>query len=384
MPGYPAATPAMPDSGAPSAMAPQKEVWYLGTRIPDPDEPPASLAQTKIPGYHPTHDYNKIIQMKGWYAEGKGNITEMSFVKFVLEEPLLTRDALSDYCVAKRGKDLYDTLQDSSPRMCLTTSHVTTVVRALIRGPLRFDVELLYGALSGVGANEMVLTEIILNRSHEDIALLNKAYTKSHGRELKNHIEAQSDISLSADLKRTLTMALYNQRDRSLTVDHNAVSVDVEALIQGRKGKEDKERSKFIEIFVNRSKPHLAAVITAFGQKSKSLSSVIKGSKYFTADFKGALLFILHGVKPKRDGQGIWRDAKLLEKTMVGLGTKDTALVYRLVRAHWDPTRFGAVKTAYQNHYNKTLEKRVTGETSGNYRETLLALIAHASKAKPT
>ena len=28
----------------------------------------------------------------------------------------------------------------------------------------------------------------------------------------------------------------------------------------------------------------------------------------------------MHGAKPKRDGQGIWRDAKLLEKSMAGLG----------------------------------------------------------------
>lgn len=321
--------------------------------------------------------------MKSWYSEGKANTNEMSFVKFIMELPLLQRDALSDYCVAKRGKDLYATLQDPNPRNAIGSNHVTTVVKALIQGPLKFDIELLYGALSGVGANEMILTEILLNRSHEEMALINKAYTQSHGRELSKHIAAQSDISLSADLKRLFTMALGNQRDRSLAVDHNAVSVDVEALIQGRKGKEDKERSKFIEIFVNRSKPHLAAVITAFGQKSKSLSSVIKGSKYFAADFKSALLFILHGVKPKRDGDGIWRDAKLLEKTMAGLGTKDTALVYRLLRAQWDPTRFVAVKTAYQNHYNKKLEKRVHGETSGTYRETLLLLIDHATNAKP-
>lgn len=52
-------------------------------------------------------------------------------------------------------------------------------------------------------ANEMILTEIILNRSHEDITLLNKVYTQRHGRELKVHIAAQSDISLSPDLKRS-------------------------------------------------------------------------------------------------------------------------------------------------------------------------------------
>jgi annexin A7/11 len=66
---------------------------------------------------------------------------------------------------------------------------------------------------------------------------------------------------------------------------------------------------------------------------------------------------------------------------MAGMGTKDTALVYRLVRAQWDPTRFSAVNTAYSNYKKTTLEKRVSGETSGNYKETLLLLIAHATKA---
>ena len=39
----------------------------------------------------------------------------------------------------------------------------------------------------------------------------------------------------------------------------------------------------------------------------------------------------MHGAKSKRDGQGIWRDAKLIEKSMAGLGTRDTQLIYRFV-----------------------------------------------------
>ena len=72
-------------------------------------------------------------------------------VKFVMDLPLLTRDALSDYCVAKRGKDFYGTLQDPNPRTAISSNYVTTVTKALIQGPLKFDIELLYGALSGVG-----------------------------------------------------------------------------------------------------------------------------------------------------------------------------------------------------------------------------------------
>jgi len=104
-----------------------------------------------------------------------------------------------------------------------------------------------------------------------------------------------------------------------------------------------------------------------------------------------ALLYIVHGVKPKRDRQGVWRDAKLLEKTMKGSGTRDTALTYRLIRTHWNPARMEAVKAAfveYRKHKAKTFDSskewslygRVKNETSGNYEALLLLLIGAPRK----
>ena len=108
-----------------------------------------------------------------------------------------------------------------------------------------------------------------------------------------------------------------------------------------------------------------------------------------------ALVYIVHGVKPKRDRQGVWRDAKLLEKTMKGAGTRDMALTYRLIRTHWNPARMEAVKAAfveYRKHKAKTfgpnkdwtLYARVKSETSGNYEALLLSLIgAPPKEVKP-
>ncbi len=44
---------------------------------------------------------------------------------------------------------------------------------------------------------------------------------------------------------------------------------------------------------------------------------------------KDALLYIAEGAK--REGRGVWRDAKLMERSMAGLGTKDERLVWRCV-----------------------------------------------------
>ena len=46
---------------------------------------------------------------------------------------------------------------------------------------------------------------------------------------------------------------------------------------------------------------------------------------------RSGLLYIVEGAKPKRDTRGIWRDAKLIDKAMVGFGTRDKELVWRCV-----------------------------------------------------
>ena len=55
-------------------------------------------------------------------------------------------------------------------------------------------------------------------------------------------------------------------------------------------------------------------------------------------------------------------------------------LFNRLVRAHWNPSRLEAIKTAYKQRYGKTLEARVKGETSGDYQKLLVAIVKSSEK----
>ncbi|KAG6913522.1 hypothetical protein DXG01_006199 [Tephrocybe rancida] len=56
---------------------------------------------------------------------------------------------------------------------------------------------------------------------------------------------------------------------------------------------------------------------------------------------------ICQGANPKHDGTGIYRDTKLIYKSMEGLSTQDTKLIWRVVHAHWDTHCFEAIKAAY-------------------------------------
>jgi len=234
-------------------------------------------------------------------------------------------------------------------------------------GTLAFDVQLAHKALVGLGTNEMLLTELILGRSGAEIRLLIEGYRIKYGKDLVSVV--MSD--LSGKTERLFVMALNGQRPPDhLPVDHAQVAADIETLHHASKKKEE---VPFFEILINRSNPHIAAVVTGFSMQYKSLSKVIK--KTFSGHLETSLLYVMHGAKSKRDGQGVWRDAKLIEKSMAGLGTRDTQLIYRLVRAHWDPKRLEAIKVAYKQRYGKPLEARVKGETSGDYQKLLVAII---------
>ena len=90
--------------------------------------------------------------------------------------------------------------------------------------------------------------------------------------------------------------------------------------------------------------------MSAFKQRNgKSLTNQIK--QHFSGHLQNALLFAVEG--GKRDGMGIWRDAKRLEAAMAGAGTSDNLLIARIVRAHWDRNRLEQIKLAYQQKYKK-------------------------------
>lgn len=117
----------------------------------------------------------------------------------------------------------------------------------------------------------------------------------------------------------------------NVPVNHQVVEQDVTTLISAFKGMGTDEIAT-CGVLLQRSTPHLQAVARAFEQKKRTKLSKAIGSE-FSGHMKDALLFIAEGVEG--DGQGIERDAALIEESMKGMGTKDERLVYRIVRAHW-------------------------------------------------
>lgn len=69
-------------------------------------------------------------------------------------------------------------------------------------------------------------------------------------------------------------------------------------------------------------------------------------------------------------------DADMLEATMAGAGTKDAALVRRIVMIHWSRDRMNQCKAAYKHFYKRDLADRIKGETSGDLERLLVAIVS--------
>jgi annexin A7/11 len=246
-------------------------------------------------------------------------------------------------------------------------SNFRDAVRAVVLGPLDFDVWLLHRAMDGVGTNVTYLNLVLLGRKNGDIDAIKAAYYRRY----KKHLVEEIRKELSGEVEALFTDALEARRvDESVPINDAQIDLDVKDLYTAMVGKS--EGNRVSEILVTRSDAQIRKIIQIYESryKGKTLDEVVK--KKFKGHMEEALIYIINGAKNKA-----LRDAKLVEKTMKGLGTKNEQLGYRLAILHWDKAHFKAVKAAYKAEFPKrgSLASRVEGETSGDQQKFLLALL---------
>lgn len=248
-----------------------------------------------------------------------------------------------------------------------TKSTFKDAIRAVVLGPLEFDVWLLNRATEGFGKNELFLSMVLLGRKNGDIEAIKDAYFRKYQKHLIDVLRKE----LSGQLEALYMDALEARRaDESMPVNDGQAELDANELYTAMVGKS--EGNKVSEILVTRSDAMIRKIVSRYDGMShgKSLEKMIE--KKFGGGMRTALLYILHGAKDKA-----MREARALEATMKGMGTKDEELSYRLAILHWDKDFLRLVIQAYKKEFpdRVSLATRVKGETSGYYGKFLLALL---------
>jgi len=207
--------------------------------------------------------------------------------------------------------------------------------------------------------------EVLISRSNTDIANINTAYANRYQRSLRSDIESKY-VGSTKQLLSQLSNGV--RQDNSRPVDQSLVSKDAVDLYNAGEGMTGTNEDVFINIFAGRSFNHLNAVYTAYAsQYGKTMETVIRSE--FSGDMANLLLDIIQYSKNK-----VTYLAQRLHYTMDGAETLDHSLMRLIIgRCEID---LGDVKVEYQRLYGRTLASDVSGDTSGDYKKALLALIA--------
>ncbi|UZJ54587.1 hypothetical protein CBS101457_003907 [Exobasidium rhododendri] len=329
--------------------------FYLGVPVPPPAGQPPGPPPPGFDVHGPVEQIRKAT--KGFGTDEKLLIAALA--------PLdaFQVDAVSRQFRASTGKDLLHVLEKE------TSGWFEAVLRAKALGPVGYDVWLIHRACKGAGTHEDLLNELILCRSNAELWMLKQAYRATYNKDMVKVVEDE----LSMKTKRMFVMALEGARmDDNAPINNQLVEQDAKELKAAARGAGTDE-IKICGILVSRSTPHLQAVAQAYQHHYRtSLASMIKSE--FSGHMETALLYIANTALP--GPPGVSRDAQLIEDSMSGMGTKDERLIFRVVRAHWNRMRFEEIKRAYAaTQSKKGLRNRVDGETSGDYKRMLLAIV---------
>ncbi|VDN10710.1 unnamed protein product [Dibothriocephalus latus] len=183
----------------------------------------------------------------------------------------------------------------------------------------------------------------------------------------KRDMEKDIKGDTSGDLERVLVSMLQGCREETLVANPQQAAADADALYRAGEKRMGTDEGTFIRVLTQRSFVQIREIAKCYQQKyGKSLQKAVE--KETSGYFEKTLVAIIKYAEDKNELFATW-----FYESMAGAGTRDTDL-QRLVLSRCE-LDLEDIKRAYQAKYNKSLAKAIEGDTSGDYRRMLLALV---------
>jgi len=277
---------------------------------------------------------------------------EKALINIIARRPNWHMQKVREEYEKKFQKDL---LKEVESDVSFNFKHLIT---GLIRSRAEIRAEELYKAVKGIGTNEWVLIDIILTTGNKGVEEFKQFFRQKYETSLVDFLKGD----VSGDFEKILVKGL--EAKRSDKVEDEKIDSDVEKLYKAGEGKWGTDEETFIEILTHRSFEHLVKVADKYKQKYKhTLEHAIKSET--SGWFESALLACI------QLPQVYW--AKRMHQAIAGLGTNDDLLVRCF--SECSKPLLVEISKEYKKIYKVSLEDDIKGDTSGDYRELLLALL---------
>ncbi|XP_032805672.1 annexin A4-like isoform X1 [Petromyzon marinus] len=255
------------------------------------------------------------------------------------------------------GKDLIRDLRSE------LSGNFEEIILALFMPTTYYDAWSLMKAIKGAGTDEKVLIEIMCTRTNQEIKEIVRVYREEFNRTLEKDIRSDT----SGHFKRLLISMCQGNRDESQTVDMSKAQSDAQRLYTAGEGKLGTDESTFNMILACRSFPQLQATFNEYTRMAqRDIVNTI--DREFSGDIRDGMRAIVQCVRSRPA-----YFAERLFHSMKGLGTDDSGLIRVIVsRSEID---LQDIKQAFLQQYQKTLYTMIQGDTSGDYKRILVAIV---------
>ncbi|KAA8649374.1 hypothetical protein EYZ11_005651 [Aspergillus tanneri] len=291
--------------------------------------------------------------MKGWGTDEAALIS-------VLTKPDPLQMALIRHTYTERiGRNLEKDLRSE------TSGSFEDVLVSLALGPLGSDVTHLRKSLAGMGTNEKLLDDILIGRSNADLNAIKKAYTDKYQKSLTDDIKGD----LSGKTERFFVMLLDARRpENSAYFDSQSVDADVRELHRAMEGQVGTDEVAVSAVFLGASDAKLCAISRVYEERYHiGLDKVL--DKEFSGHLHNALVSIL-----RRARDPFQYDVEMLASCCTESSCDTDRLIYWMVRLHWDPMRFQAVKQALMQQRRLNCGTVLKKFYTGDFLKTMLSL----------
>ncbi|XP_049873776.1 annexin B10 isoform X6 [Pectinophora gossypiella] len=285
---------------------------------------------------------------------------EQAIIDILTSRSNAQRQAIAQAFTHEYGRDLIDDLKSE------LGGNFEDVIVALMLPPEQYLCKELHHCMEGAGTDEETLVEILCTRTKKEIADIVQAYEDMYSRPLAEHMCSET----SGDFRRLLTLIVTGARDEEAGVDPARAQECAQQLYDAGEGKWGTDEEVFNKILAHESFAQLRLIFEEYKSISgRTIEQAIKSE--VDGELKEAYTAIVECV----ESAPAWFAGRL-RRAMQGLGTDDRTLIRVVVsRSELD---LGAIKREYERLYDKTLESEIRGETSGDYKRALVALIGPA------
>uniref|UniRef100_A0A914I0P8 Annexin n=1 Tax=Globodera rostochiensis TaxID=31243 RepID=A0A914I0P8_GLORO len=265
------------------------------------------------------------------------------------------------------GKDLIQDLRSE------LSGDFEDLILALMEHPAVCDAAQLRRAMQGLGTKEHVLIEIMTTRTNAQIRAIKMAYRQMFHTDLEHDIVGDT----SGYFRRLLISLCSGARDENMHTDPARASQDAQRLWRAGEARLGTDEIAFNSVLAAQNFAQLRLVFEEYQrQHGHSIEQAIANE--FSGDIRDANLALVKSIRSRSA-----YFAELLYKSMKGLGTRDTDLIRVVVtRSEID---LADIRQAYQKMYGTSLEKAITSDCSGAYKDGLIAIeITHSFAYNPT